>query len=275
MKADLHMHSAWSDGSMKVKEIVKTAKRTGLQVISITDHDSMKGQAEVARYGEKYGVTIIPGIEISSYNPENGRKVHILGYHIQNQSMVNDRLLPFLQERHDAALKAVDIIMKAGYPIELDDVTCRVGSGDILYRQHIMYALMERGYTNSIYGELYQKLFGKEGIAKVTSSYIPVKEAVELVLEAGGIPVLAHPFQYDTFDLIPRLKQWGIQGVEYKHHTQTKEREEAVLKAAKELELFVTGGSDCHGIYSEKPCPYGGTGYEMEENHPLLRYNRS
>lgn len=164
----------------------------------------------------------------------------------------------------------MDIIREAGYPIELDDVTCRVGNGDILYRQHIMYALMERGYTNSIYGELYQKLFGKEGIAKLTSPYIPVKEAVELVLEAGGIPVLAHPFQYDTFDLIPKLKQWGIQGVEYKHHTQTKEREEAVLKAAKEWELFVTGGSDCHGIYSEKPCPYGGTGFEMDKNHPLL-----
>lgn len=274
MKADLHMHSTWSDGSMGIKEIVKTAKRIGLQVISITDHDSMSGQAKVMECGEKYGIITIPGIEISSYNPENGKKVHILGYHIQNQKMVNETLLPYLKERNNATLKALEIIIQAGYPIELDDVTCRVGKGDILYRQHIMHALMERGYTNSIYGDLYQKLFGKEGIAMVKSPYIPVKEAVELVLEAGGIPVLAHPFQYDTFELLPKLKGWGIQGVEYKHHTQTKEREAAVLKAAEELGLFVTGGSDCHGMYSEKPCPYGGTGYEMEKNHPLLQYNR-
>ena len=89
MKADLHMHSTWSDGSMKVKEIVKTAKRIGLQVISITDHDSMAGQARVAECGKKYGINTIPGIEISAFNPENGRKVHILGYHIQKQKMVN------------------------------------------------------------------------------------------------------------------------------------------------------------------------------------------
>lgn len=270
MKADLHMHSTWSDGSMKVKEIVKTAKRAGLSVISITDHDSLQGQSEVKKYGEKYGVEIIPGLEISSYNPKTGRKVHILGYHIQQEDMVNKRLYPFLQERHQATMKALHIIMEKGYPIEEDDVTCRVGCGDIMYRQHIMHALMERGYTNSIYGELYQHLFGKDGIAKVTSSYIPVKEAVGLVLEAGGIPVLAHPFQYDSFDLLPELKSYGLQGVEYKHHTQTKERENKVLQAAKELELFVTGGSDCHGMYSEKPCPYGGIGFEMDREHPLL-----
>lgn len=270
MRADLHMHSRWSDGSLEVSNLIKLGKKSGLSVMSITDHDTMEGQEEVRIEGKKQGVRTINGVEISACNPETGRKVHILGYNIADEKAVTETLRPYLTERHEAVKSAVGRIAKAGYAVDLEDVLAYAGRGGYLYKQHIMHALADRGYTTSIYGEFNKKLFGKNGIAFVRSRYIQAVEAVRLVKECGGSPVLAHPYQYDSMDIVPELMRYGLSGIEYCHPTQSGGRKIRVEETAMAFGLFLTGGSDAHGLYTEEVYPLGSMEFRMAQKHPLL-----
>ena len=133
-----------------------------------------------------------------------------------------------------------------------------------------MHALADRGYTTSIYGELNKKLFGKNGIAFVRSRYIQAVEAVRLVKECGGSPVLAHPYQYDSMDIVPELMRYGLSGIEYCHPTQSGGRKIRVEETAMAFGLFLTGGSDAHGLYTEEVYPLGSMEFRMAQKHPLL-----
>ncbi|MDR2304151.1 MAG: hypothetical protein LBE10_06155, partial [Treponema sp.] len=132
-----------------------------------------------------------------------------------------------------------------------------------VYRQHIMHTLADRGYTSAIYGPLYRELFGPGGLAAVAACYMSAEDAVRLIRDCGGLAVLAHPFQYDTMGFLPRLVELGLSGVEYKHPTQTPERQRAVQEAARRYGLFLSGGSDFHGLYSEHPVPPGAMDAEL------------
>jgi predicted metal-dependent phosphoesterase TrpH len=145
-----------------------------------------------------------------------------------------------------------------------------MGKGGVLYRQHIMHALADRGYAAGIYGQLYRELFGPRGKAEVRCRYMSAEEAVRLVRDCGGAPVLAHPFQYDSLGILPELVRLGLAGIEAWHPTQTPEREALVLEKAKQYGLFLTGGSDFHGLYSEHALPPGSIGTELSPPHPLF-----
>jgi predicted metal-dependent phosphoesterase TrpH len=261
MKADMHIHSHWSDGSLSVGEIVKLACALKLPAISVTDHDTMDGQEEVleeaARQSGQSGqsgqsLRIIPGVEVSALDSESGRKVHILGYGVKDRDGLSRACRPYLEDRGRAVLEATDAIRAAGYPIDREDVLAHAGKSGVPYRQHVMRALADRGYTRTIYGPLYDELFGPGGVGAGKSRYMSAEEAVRLIRDCGGTAVLAHPFQYDSLGLLPRLVEWGLAGIECYHHTQTPERERIVREAAGRYGLFLTGGSDFHGLYAEK-----------------------
>ena len=270
IKADFHIHSNWSDGSMGIPQLVRYAKALGLEAISITDHDTMAGQKEAIEEGKKHGIWIIPGAEVSAYNSETGRKVHILGFNVRDMDGLEQACRPFLLARHRKNLQSVDLIAAAGYPINQNDVVEYASLGGTVYRQHIMHALVDRGLSPGIYGPLYTKLFGSGGLAEIKAQYMNAEEAVQLILDCGGLAVLAHPFQYNSIDFIPRLAELGLSGIEYQHHTQTPEHQEEAIQAALHHRLFLTGGSDFHGFYSEKALPPGSTGTEFAQNHPLF-----
>jgi predicted metal-dependent phosphoesterase TrpH len=270
LKVDLHLHSNWSDGSLGIPRLVRLAKTLGMDAISITDHDTMAGQAEAFEEGNRQGLRIIPGVEISAFNPETERKVHILGFHVRDMNGLNSACRPFLEARYKKNLQSVNLIAEAGYPISQSDVQEYASLDGTVYRQHIMHALVDRGYAPSIYGPLYTKLFGPGGLAVVKASYMNVEEAVHLILDCGGVAVLAHPFQYDSMDIIPQLVSWGLAGIEYQHHTQTPERQGAAISAARSYNLFLSGGSDFHGFYSEKTLLPGSTRTELPLDHHLL-----
>jgi predicted metal-dependent phosphoesterase TrpH len=293
---------------MRVPDIVKLAKTLGLDCISITDHDTMANLPEVLAAGEKYGMTIIPGAELSAYDEATGRKVHILCYNAQDPELITRECRPFSQERDRANRESVERVRAAGYAITIEDVreyvaACGVprarkhvksASGGIQYHQHVMHALMDRGYTNTIYGELYEKLYGKHGIAVARSRYMTAAAAIELAHAAGGLAVLAHPYQYDSMEILPRLvgadvpggprcgktgnggrvrtpaPTPGLDGIEHIHHTQTPERRAAVAEAAERYGLFLTGGTDFHGMYSEKTLCPGGLEVLLPDTHPLF-----
>jgi predicted metal-dependent phosphoesterase TrpH len=256
-KADLHIHSDWSDGSLSIPQIVKTAGALGLAAIAITDHDTTAGWEEAEAEGAKQGLEVILGIEVSAFDPDTGRKVHVLGYGMTDRETVETACRPYLEDRRRANLEALSLIRAAGYPLDEADLSPYIGKGGVLYRQHIMHALADRGYAPAIYGPLYRELFGPGGAAVVKSRYMPAEEAVRLIADCGGAAVLAHPFQYDSLGLLPRLVAQGLSGVECWHHTQTPEREELVREKAEQYGLFLTGGSDFHGLYAEKPMLLG------------------
>jgi predicted metal-dependent phosphoesterase TrpH len=269
MMVDLHIHSTWSDGSLSIPEIVKLAKRLALEAISITDHDTMAGQREALEEGKKRGIGIIPGIEISAFDPGSGRKVHILGYQVRDMSAIDRACLPYLEDRFRANHEAAMLAELAGYPLDPGDLMAYTGKQGILYRQHIIHALIDRGYGGAIYGPLYAKLFGPGGLAVVKSRYMPAEEAVRLIRNCGGHAVLAHPFQYDSMGILPELVQWGLAGIECWHHTQTSGRRRLVMEKARQYGLFLTGGSDFHGLYSEKPIALGSMEVCLPRAHPL------
>jgi predicted metal-dependent phosphoesterase TrpH len=270
IKVDLHLHSSWSDGSMRIPQIVKLARLIGLEAISITDHDTMANVSEAVAEGRRQNLRVLPGVEISAFNPDTGRKVHILGYLIKGAQLLTDTCKPYLDSRRRANLLALERVRAAGYPIDADDVSLYIGEGGIPHRQHIMHALADRGYTPAIYGELYDRLYGRDGVAVAKSDYMPAADAIRLVRETGGFAVLAHPFQYDSMEYLPALVAYGLNGIECWHHTQTPERQAAVKTVAEKYGLFLTGGSDWHGLYSEKTITPGALSITLPENHALL-----
>ena len=126
-----------------------------------------------------------------------------------------------------------------------------------------MHALIEAGYTHSIYGPLYKELFNrgqngeKPGIAYIPMEYIDARTAVQVILLAGGVPVLADPGQYGNFEMVPELVEVGLQGIEVWHPMHHEEHEEQAKQLARKYDLIMTGGSDYHGEYGEEPVLIG------------------
>lgn len=273
MSIDLHCHTKLSDGSLGIDDLIMIAKKSGLTAIAITDHDSLAGTRRGQMIGERLGIQVIPGVEFSAYDKKRGRKAHILCY------------LPEFPDRLEGLCKRISasrkragqlMIIKAAqrFPITPDFVIrCASGSTNI-FKQHIMHALVECGYTQTIYGELYDELFSPESENNILykAEYPEPLEIVEAIHEAGGIAVLAHPGQYDSFELLEELTVQGLDGVEVWHPKNTEEQREKLLTFAKENKLLTTGGSDFHGMYNSEPRKIGDCTMPQECFDQLLKY---
>ena len=165
MSADLHCHSVCSDGGTSVKNIVRLASLKGLTTIALTDHDTFKGVEEAKFYGKKYGVDIVHGAEISAYDFNRGRLVHLLCFNCKKPELFDDIFKTISNSRKSAMINAMDIISQH-YAINMEMVEELAVESTTVFKSHIMKALMVAGYTDKVYGELYQKLFNwKTGIA--------------------------------------------------------------------------------------------------------------
>ena len=224
MSGDLHCHTRLTDGSMGIEDIIALAKNKGVETIAITDRDCQAGTIRARIIGERNGVKVIPGVELSSLNGETGEVVHILCY----MPDYADRL-EGLCHRNAAATKraAQKMMIKTAklYPITADVIKrCASGSTN-LYIPHIMHALMECGETDAIYSELYRTLFTEESESNIIEvpAYAETAEVLQAVKEAGGIAVLARPNTYkDPFALLDRLVELGLNGVEVWHPSADK-----------------------------------------------------
>ncbi|MFO1446479.1 PHP domain-containing protein [Bacillus sp. Bva_UNVM-123] len=258
MKIELHCHTRISDGSSTFMEILELAMEQRVTHIAITNHDTTKDLKEMMEIGKASGIEIIPSIEISGYDFKRNRKVHILGYFIEPDHKALHHLCdPFAQKRHSASREMVYRLIEAGYRITWDRCLAIAEGSTGVFKQHIMLALMEAGYTESIYGELYKKLFNRggngeqPGLALIPIEYIDAHLAVKAIINAGGVPVLAHPGQYGNFEIVPELVELGLQGIEVWHPLHTKDDELTAIQSAKQYRLIMTGGSDFHGTYGE------------------------
>lgn len=266
MIGDLHCHTTLSDGSLGIEDIIVQAKKTGIDFISITDHDTMSSINRAKVLGERYGVQTIPGVELSAWDKKRNRKVHILCYAPQKPDRLEGLCIKSCEIRRKCAAEMVENVMKL-YPITVESVMKHATGSKSIFKQHIMHALIEYGYTTHFYGKLNHKLFNhKDGISVVEREYPDVNFVLDLIHSAKGVAVLAHPMKYDSVELLEELAQNGkIDGVEAYHYSATEEQQQKLIETAKKYDLIVTGGSDFHGLYNERPTHIGSY-YTSKEN---------
>lgn len=271
MKGDLHCHTKNSDGSLSPEALVDLAARLTLSCIAVTDHDTMNGVVAAEERAVQAGITLLPGIEISSYDYVHHKKVHILCYLPKKPQALLELCRETLRRRTNASLRMIEKIA-ARYPIDVETVKKYADGSAAIYKQHIAYALMDRGYSLSIFGELYSSLFSAKsgGWALVESKVPDFHEAFTLAKETGGAVVLAHPGVYQNFDIIEELCEMGLDGIEVWHPRQTETDTKRALEAATQHHLIRTGGSDFHGMSASKVTPLGTRTAEDDELASLI-----
>jgi len=252
MKCDFHVHSSVSDGSDTISQLIEKAQERGLYAIAVTEHDTL---SHIGKIPANADVHVAAGIEISAVHKQTGIKAHILGYNIVKTEIVNELVSPVLEARNRLSEKQAEIITKLGYNIEVSLLSR--ADGKYLYKQHIMAWLCETGQVSEMFGAFYKKIFKNGGVCDLEIDYPSVFDAVSAIKEAGGLAVLAHPGQQSNFWLIPKLTDVGLDGLELNHPSNTESDKEKIHDYAKKHNLFLTGGSDYHGMFSNHPYKIG------------------
>ena len=269
MKLDLHTHSTASDGQYSPAEMVQKAKDAELELYALTDHDTVAGQKEVIAKAKELGVHYIPGIEIST---QEGEEIHILGLFIDpDNKILLEKCQIFEEDRRNRGKKIVAFLQEKGIDISLEEVQKIAGNGS-LGRPHFAEFLLEHGYVNSKKEAFTRYLNTQEFHRKAERIKPSPVEAIELIHQAGGKAVLAHP------GLLKMGKQWqeelttklaaaGLDGIECFYQKHTFMQIKFYLKLAKEHHLAITCGSDFHGEKVKPNVPFG---MELDEKYREL-----
>lgn len=251
MRGDLHCHTKLSDGSLGIDDIIVLAEKCGVDTLAITDIDCLAGTSRAKLIGERHGIKVIHGVEISAFDSESKQEVYILGY----MSDFPDRLEGLCHRNLSARKRAAQFMMIRAaqkYPITADLVLkCAQGSTNV-YPVHIMSALVESGVTTELYGELYNELFVRPGENNI---YMRAKlpspgEVIEEIHNAGGIAVLSRAPLYEDSGLIERLKEAGLDGIEVFGTFCDGETASRFAAYAKKNGMLATGGSDFRGRHN-------------------------
>lgn len=243
-KADLHTHTTHSDGALLPDALVKKAKTVGIQIISITDHDTVNGIDEAIKTGKDIGVEVIPGVELSAN--VDSIEIHILGYFIDHHNAgLLDYLKMFRDQRLKRAERIVNRLNKINIPITLNSVLEQAGIGSV-GRPHIAATLVNEGHVRS-YRQAFSKYLcdGCPGFEKKMDC--PPEEILNLIASAGGLSFLAHPGR--TFDdqLLVHLIEAGLDGIEVIHPSHSAHLTTFYRGIVSEYYLLESGGSDYHG----------------------------
>jgi len=264
---DLHVHSTCSDGTLSPTELVDYATKKGLTAFALTDHDSVDGLNTAIEYSKQQKSinpstpTVIPGIELST--DYNGHEVHVVGLYIDyhNETFLS-YLADFLKSRDTRNQKMCVLLQEHGMNITYEELLQEFPNA-VLTRAHYAKLLMKKGYTKSI-KEGFERFLGDRCCCYVPREKVTPMQAIQLILQAGGIPVLAHPILYHLSDqrldeLVALLKDAGLLGIEAIYSTYSPSEERQIRRLADKYNLTISGGSDFHG--SNKPGLDLATGY--------------
>ena len=273
MAADLHCHTKLSDGSVGIEDIIVIAHKSGIDTIAITDHDCIAGTVRGQVIGKRYDVTVIPAVELSAFDNEAGKKVHIISY----LADAPDRLEAICRKTSTARKRAGQIMMlkvAARFPVTSEFIISHASGSTNLYKQHIMHALIDAGYADELFGELYKTLFSTDSESNILAptKHPEVKTVIDEIHGAGGIAVLAHPGKYNNFDEIEKYIGLGLDGVEVWSPYNSDEDTASLIELCKKKKLLMTGGSDFHGSYGEKTVTLGSYATPKEHLDKLMGY---
>ena len=268
-RVDLHIHTTASDGRFSPSQIVCQAAELGMAVIAITDHDSVDGIAAALEAVTAFPrLKLIPGVEIST-NATAG-EVHVLGYFIDHTNReLGTSLKRLRHSRQDRARKIVTKLDGLGISVDYQRVAQIAGTG-AMGRPHIAQAMLEAGYISS-FKDAFDRYLGRDRPAYVSREKTSPVEAVQMVVAAGGLPVLAHPFTAsDPEGLIAQLKTAGLIGIEAHYNGYSATEIACLVNLAQKYHLITTGGSDYHGIETNNETPMGGAKVPMAAAEQLI-----
>ena len=241
-RVDLHLHSTASDGQFSPSDLVAMALERNLLAIAITDHDTTEGIDEALDAARGTELEAIPGVEISCDVPRE--EVHLLGYYIDHHDpALEKKLCAFRKTRLRRAKEMLAKLATLGFPLQWEMVA-KLADGGSFGRPHIAQAMLEKGYIAST-DEAFALYIGRNGPAYVDRYRLSPLEAVSLIKEARGLPVLAHPLRVTHF--LPSLIERGLVGLEVYYNGYSAEDIRQLASLARKFDLIPTGGSDFHG----------------------------
>ena len=258
---DLHTHTTESDGSFTPEELIAEAKRVGLSAIAITDHDSISGIKKAAPLANELGIELIPGVELST--DYNGKEVHVVGLYVDvEDDYFLGKIKEFKENRDSRNAIMVENLQKEGFAITMEELTAE-NPDCVITRANIARFLYEHGMIPTIQ-TAFEKYIGDNCKCYVNRFKITPMDGVQLIKEAGGTAILAHPLLYHMSDatlqkMVNEMKEAGLDGIEAIYCTYTPAEERQMKQFAKENGLLISGGSDFHG--TTKPKLNLATGY--------------
>jgi len=248
--ADLHLHTYFSDGTFSPEELVGHGHRLGFAALALTDHDSVEGCERMAAACKAAGIDFIPGTELTAEH--NDTEIHLLGYFLdtENQTLLT-KIARFQSVRQNRIHEMVARLNGLKVPLKVESVfelaNCKSPG-----RPHVARALVKAGLVGNL-DEAFERFLKKNRPAWVPKAKMSALEAIELIHQAGGLAVMAHPGLNRTDDVIPVLVEEGLDGIECFHTKHSTVLSERYLEMADKFQLLITGGSDCHGFSKGKP----------------------
>jgi predicted metal-dependent phosphoesterase TrpH len=248
--ADLHLHTFFSDGTFTPEELAQRGAQLGLVAMALTDHDTVEGCARMAHACQTLGVEFIPGTELTA--EFEGHEVHLLGFFLDaQQPKLLAEIKKFQAARQERILEMVSKLNQLGVPLRAETVFA-LANCQSPGRPHVGRALAQEGLCRSM-DEAFERFLKKGRPAWVPKYKISAFDAMDLIHQADGLAVLAHPGLNHCDQIIPHLAENGLDGLECFHTKHSSTQSEYYLALAQRLNLAVTGGSDCHGFSKGKP----------------------
>lgn len=247
MICDLHVHTNCSDGLLTPYQVIDLAITKNLDGIAITDHDTVDAVESAIQYSKtKRKLHIIPGIEFGCIFKDE--EVHILGYFIDYKSLKLKEITDNLKQKR--VLRSIEMIKKInelGMNIDIEEVQIEAGKNNYIGRPHIARVLIKHGFVNNI-NEAFELYLNRGKAAYVEKESLKIEETIDLIHELEGIAVLAHPGLLKDFSIIKNCIDLGIDGIEVIHSKHNSKDVKNLINIAKQHNLIITGGSDCHGL---------------------------
>jgi 3',5'-nucleoside bisphosphate phosphatase len=269
LRFDLQSHSTHSDGALPAAEVVARAADAGVELLALSDHDTVSGVSEAFAAGERLGVRVVPAVEISAVDDGAGgagtqqepRELHILGYRIDHAgALLTERLTEFLADREQRTLRMAAALKELGFELDEQQIDARIAAGKPIGRPHLAEAVLSAPANAARL-----KDEGIDDIGELIRGYLiegrpafrlretpTVAQAIEAIHDAGGVAVWAHPFwdvaePAEVLAGIDRFKALGVDGIEAFYITHNREQTELLAERCAELGLLSTGSADYHG----------------------------
>lgn len=247
--ADLHMHTSYSDGDYDIREVIEMAVGAGLKTMAITDHDRADHFEKIKEIGKDFDIRLIKGLEISAYDFDSHKKVHIVGLFLPEKTPEIDKLNSITNKKREAYhISLLPKLAEDGFDLDYTYLKT-FAKNSIIYKSDIFWA-MKAKYPERMEGVGFKDIFHEkttDDLAR-TMGYIPVKDAIEAVNKDGGLSILAHPQEYNNWDEIEKYKEMGLRAIEINHSRMKDGDFERAKDFANKLDLLMSGGSDFHRL---------------------------